>query len=144
MKVAIVLTGHCRDFDLTFSNFEKYLFKKYNADVYFNTWDVTQNSINTVGKNNLVEYPLDKDYLLLKLKPYLKNYNFECWEDYQKNRFANISFLDRPDDVFKVNPRAIYHGTYYVERIRDQWWMVKQAWNLIENPYQYDIIMTMI
>lgn len=141
MKVAIVLTGHCRDFDLTFKNFEEHLFKKYNADVYFNTWDVNQHSINSVGKFNLAHHPVDKDDLLQKLKPYLKNYNFESWERYQSNRFSNISFLEREDDVFKVNERAIYHGSYYVERIRDQWWMVKEAWKLIDNPDQYDIIM---
>jgi hypothetical protein len=141
MKVAIVLTGHCRDFELVFANLEEHLFKKYNADVYFNTWDVNQHSINSVGKFNLVNHPIDKDYLISKLQPYLKNYNFVSWENYEKNRFPNISLLEREDDVFKVNTRAIYHGTYYIERIRDQWWMVKQAWDLIENPYQYDIIM---
>lgn len=141
MKVAIVLTGHCRDFDKSFSNLEEQLFKKYNADVYFNTWDVNQHSINSVGKFNLAYHPVDKDYLVSKLKPYLKNYNFESWDSYQKNRFPNIVFLDRHDDVFKVNARAIYHGTFYTERIRDQWWMVRKAWGLIENPNEYDVIM---
>ena len=28
MKVAIVLTGHCRDFELAFPNLEEHLFKK--------------------------------------------------------------------------------------------------------------------
>lgn len=141
MKVAIVLTGHCRDFDKTQSFFEENLFKKYNADVYFNTWDVNQQSVNTFGKFNLPNRPVDKNLLISKLQPYLKKYNFESWEEYQKNRFPAISFLDRENDVFKTNERAVYHGTYYVERIRDQWWMVKKAWSLIENPFEYDIIM---
>jgi hypothetical protein len=142
MKIAIVLTGHSRDFNSTFKNFEEHLFKKYNADVYFNTWDVNQRSINIVGRGfNLAHHPIDKNDLLEKLKPYIKNYNFESYENYEKNRFPNIEFSDRPDDVFKVNERAIYHGSYYVERIRDQWWVVKNAWKLIENPYQYDLIM---
>lgn len=143
MKVAIILTGHCRDFDKTFESFENNVFKKYNADVYFNTWDVNQNSVNR-GVNshfNLPNHPVDRESILTKLKPYLKNYKFESWEDYEKNRFPNISFLDREDDVFKVNERAIYHGSFWVERLRDQWWMVKNAWDLIEDPYSYDVIM---
>ena len=141
MKIAVVLTGHCRDFDKTFPSFEENVFKKYNTDVYFNTWDVNQHSINSVGKFNLPKYPVNKEELLEKLNPYIKNYNIESSENYEKNRFPNIEFIDRPDDVFKVNERAIYHGSYYVERIRDQWWMVKEAWKLIEKPYEYDLIM---
>lgn len=141
MKIAVVLTGHCRDFDKTFPSFEENVFKKYNTDVYFNTWDVNQQSVNTFGKFNLPNKPVNQNGLINKLKPYLKNYNFENWENYQKNRFSTISFLEREDDVFKINERAKYHGSYYVERIRDQWWMVKKAWKLIENPYEYDLIM---
>jgi hypothetical protein len=140
MKIAIVLTGHSRDFNKSFPKFKE-IFDKYNADVYFNTWDVNQHSINSVGSFNLPKYPINKEELLEKLNPYIKNYNIESSENYEKNRFPNIEFIDRPDDVFKVNERAIYHGSYYVERIRDQWWMVKNAWKLIENPYQYDLIM---
>jgi hypothetical protein len=75
MKVAIILTGHCRDFDKTFESFENNVFKKYNTDVYFNTWDVNQNSVNR-GVNshfNLPNHPVDKESILTKLKPYLKN-----------------------------------------------------------------------
>lgn len=140
MKIAIVLTGHSRDFNKSFPKFKE-IFDKYNTDVYFNTWDVNQHSVNSVGRFNLPKYPVNKEELLEKLNPYIKNYNIESSENYEKNRFPNIEFIDRPDDVFKVNPRAVHHGSFYVERIRDQWWMVKNAWKLIENPYQYDLIM---
>jgi hypothetical protein len=140
MKIAVVLTGHCRDFDKSFPKFKE-LFEKYNCDVYFNTWDINEHSINTLGKFNLSKHPVDKEKLISTLSSYLKNYNFESWENYEKNRFPKIEFIDRADDVFKVNPRAIHHGSFYVERIRDQWWMVKKAWGLIENPYEYDLIM---
>jgi hypothetical protein len=142
MKVAVILTGHCRDFDKTFDTFKNSIFDKYNTDVYFNTWDVNQSSVNREvnGHFNLPNRYVDTSILLEKLKPYLKNYNFESWENYEKNRFPNISFLDRPDDVFKTNERAIYHGSFWVERLRDQWWMVQRAWKLIPNPYEYDVI----
>lgn len=140
MKIAIVLTGHCRDFDKSLPKFKE-IFEKYNCDLFFNTWDVNEYSINSLGKFNLSKHPVNKEKLISSLSPYLKNYNFQNWEEYEKNRFPKIEFIDRVDDVFKVNPRAIYHGSFYVERIRDQWWMVKNAWKLIDNPYQYDLIM---
>jgi len=139
MNIAVVLTGHSREFDKTFPKFKE-IFEKYNADVYFNTWDVNEYSINSLGKFNLAKHPVDKDSIIQKLKPYLVNYNFESWDDYEKNRFSPIQFLDRADDVFKINERAIYHGSYWVERLRDQWWVVKKAWNLIDDPYKYDLI----
>jgi hypothetical protein len=141
MKIAVVLTGHSRDFDKTFDSFRQNIFEKYNTDVYFNTWDVNQHSINSVGKFNLAYHQVDKENLIQKLKPYLKKYNFENYSEFEKNRFPNIGLIDRENDVFKVNERAKYHGPFYIERIRDQWWMVKEAWKLIDDPYSYDVIM---
>lgn len=142
MKVAVILTGHSRDYLKTFDSFDKAILQKYSPDVYFNTWDVNQASPerNINRTFNIPQRTVDKDSIIERYNPYLKNYNFESWEDYQKNRFQPIKFLDRDDDVFKKNERAIYHGSYWVERLRDQWWMVQKAWNIISNPYQYDVI----
>ena len=142
MKIAVILTGHCRDFHKTFDTFKNNVFDKNDVDVYFNTWDVTQKSVNrkVTGHFNLPNHYVDKSFILDKLNPYLKNYNFESWENYEKNRFPNISFWDRENDVFKTNERAIQHGSMWVERLRDQWWMVRKAWDLIPNPYSYDVI----
>jgi hypothetical protein len=49
--------------------------------------------------------------------------------------------LDRENDIFKTNERAKYHGSFWVERLRDQWWVVKKGWELIKNPQQYDVIL---
>ncbi len=142
MKVAVILTGHCRDYEKSFSFLETNVLKKYDCDLYINTWDVNQHSVNTgqIGNFNLPLHLVDTDALLKNYQSNLVNYNIECWENYMKNRFPNISFLDRPNDVFKVNERAIYHGSFWVERLRDQWWMIQKGWSLIENPQQYDVI----
>ena len=140
MKVAVLLTGHCRDYENTVTSLQKNVLDKYDCDLYFNTWDVNQHSINTgqIGNFNLPLHPIDKNKLISTFNP--KNYNIESNSKYSKNRFANIKFIDRENDVFKVNERAIYHGSFWVERLRDQWWMIQKCWNLIPNPYQYDVI----
>lgn len=142
MKVAILLTGHSRDFNKSFDFLKKAILDVYDCDVYFNTWDVNQTSPDRgmTRTFNIPEKPLDKQPLIEKYQPYLKNYNFESWDSYTNNRFPSLSLLDRPDDVFKVNERAIYHGSFWVERLRDQWWMIQKGWRLIENPQQYDVI----
>lgn len=143
MKVAILLTGHSRDFYKTFQSLKKTILDVYDCDVYFNTWDVAQPSPD-IGMNrtfNIPERSMDKLPLIEKYQPYLKNYNFESWDSYTNNRFPSLSFLNRPDDVFKVNERAIYHGSFWVEKLRDQWWMIQRGWHLIENPQQYNLIL---
>jgi hypothetical protein len=145
MKVAILLTGHSRDYNKTFDSLKKNVLDVYDCDVYLNTWDVNQTSPDR-GINrtfNIPEKAFDTQSLITKYQPYLKNYNFESWDSYTNNRFPSISFLDRPDDVFKVNERAIYHGSFWVERLRDQWWMINKGWKLIDNPEQYDVIFRM-
>ena len=142
MKVAVILTGHCRSYEQTFENLKQYVLDRYDCDLYFNTWDVNEPSAERQvnATFSLPKKPVEQSAVIEKYTPYLKNYNFESWESYTNNRFPNISFIDREGDVFKVNERAIYHGTYWVERLRDQWWMVQRGWNLIQNPNQYDVI----
>lgn len=142
MKLAVILTGHTRNFEKTFESLKKNVLDKHDCDLFINTWDKNQNSVNTgqFGKFNLMYHPVDKNLINQTYQPYLKKSNFESIEDYENNRFEPIQFLNRENDVFKVNERAIYHGTFWVERLRDQWWMVKKAWGLIDNPYSYDKI----
>ena len=44
MKVAILLTGHSRDYNKTFDSLKKNVLDVYDCDIYFNTWDVNQTS----------------------------------------------------------------------------------------------------
>lgn len=142
MKVAVLLTGHSRDYSKTFESLKNNILEKYDCDVYFNTWDVSESSPDRgISRTfNISPRKVNTQSLVNTYQHYLKNYNIEDSENYTKNRFSNISFLDRNDDVFKTNERAIYHGSYWVERLRDQWWMIKKGWSLIENPYQYNVI----
>jgi hypothetical protein len=142
MKVAVLLTGHSRDYSKTFESLKNNVLDKYDCDVYLNTWDINQSSPDrSVNVSfNLPNKNVDVDLLIKKYSKYLKKYNVENWETYKNNRFQPIQFLDRENDVFKTNERAIQHGSYWVERLRDQWWMIKTGWSLIENPNEYDVI----
>jgi hypothetical protein len=142
MKVGVLLTGHSRSYEKTFDSLKQLVLDEYDCDIYINTWDVTEPSADRKSDItfSLPNKPVEQSLLIEKYSPYLKKYNFESWENYKNNRFPNISFIDRDNDVFKINERAIYHGSYWVERLRDQWWMVQRGWNLIENPYEYDVI----
>ncbi len=142
MKVAVILTGHCRDYEKTLDALKENVLDKHDTDLYINTWDVNQNSpIRDISASfNLPSKKINEQKLLQAYSLYLKNYNIESYEDYKKNRFSNIKFIERVNDIFKTDNRAIQHGAYWIERLRDQWWMIQKGWNLIETPQQYDVI----
>jgi hypothetical protein len=43
MKIGVCLSGHYRNFDYNYESWEKYLFSKYDCDVFLHTWDVMGN-----------------------------------------------------------------------------------------------------
>lgn len=129
------MTGFARTYKRTYSNFKKNILDNYDSDVYICSWDKCQ--IKT--GSNLTK--VNESEILDQYKDNLSSYKFVNYEDFYDNRFKNIDFIDRDDDVFKVDGRAIEHGSFWVERLRDQWYIVNEAFKLIENPDKYDLIM---
>lgn len=147
MKVAVVLTGFCRNYEKTYENLYRYILEKYNADIFISSWDVIQHrpvnwdSNNPTSNYQIPTSALDVDSVigLYNKNKNLISYNFENWENFCKNRF---NFLDISNNYnFQINQRAKYHGSFWVERLRDQWYVVKKGWDLIKNPKQYDVIL---
>jgi len=141
MKLALLLTGHPRTYRQTICSLKKSLLDNYDIDIYFFTWNKTQG----ITLNNSEFEPEDfsmedlvKDY---RSSGNLVKYKFADIEEYKRNRFNNIKFLDRENDVFKVDPSARHHGSFWVERLRDQWYGVKQCYSLIEDVSKYDCIL---
>jgi hypothetical protein len=65
MKIGICLSGHYRNFDYNYESWEKYLFSKYDCDVFLHTWDIIGNRENTgdvhVEENtNIIPYTKDR------------------------------------------------------------------------------------
>jgi len=136
MKIAIVMTGHVKGWQRTYESLQKCIFGKHDVDIYISTWDV-----NNVGRNgNPDDYPaIDIQPVIDLYKP--KKIHVEKHIEYHKNRFPKIVFDERANDIFKINEHAKQHGSYWVERMRDMWYIIKQGYLLIDNPEEYDLIM---
>ena len=72
MKIGVCLSGHYRNFDYNYESWEKYVFSRYNCDVFLHTWDMmgnrnegSQNDVNfseSLDKVKYTEYELKKKY----------------------------------------------------------------------------------
>lgn len=131
MKVALILTGFTRSHIQNFDSIKQLILNRYETDVYFATWNKTQSNVRSelLKSNN--------ENIIELYKNYLKEYTIVDFDFYQQNR-KPITFLNREEDVFKVNKRAIEHGPFWVERLRDQWYLVNLAEKLIYG--KYDIV----
>jgi len=133
MKTALILTGYSRRYKECRESVKRFL-DTYNADVYIATWNKTNSSINT-PKIDLV----DNNDVIESYKPlvsYIQNH-----DEYYNTRFPIIDIYSKQENnVFKTNARAIEHGSRWVERLRDQWYIVKEGYKLIPNPLKYDCI----
>jgi hypothetical protein len=149
MKVAVLLTGYCRDYQYTYDSIDSTIFTKYDTDIYISSWNVIQQrpeNWDSTNPQSNKEYPVTPADMAGVIRLYNSNnklidFNFENWNRFYENRFSNIELLDRENDIFKTNERAKYHGSFWVERLRDQWWVVKKGWELIKNPEKYDVIL---
>lgn len=147
MKVAVILTGFCRKYEETHQSMYLHLFKKYNADIFISSWDVVQYRPENWDSNNpklnyeLPTYKLDTESIinLYNKDGKLVSYNFENWNNFVNNRFSNLDLSNNQTIIHNV--RAKKHGSFWVERLRDQWYIVKKGWDLIQNPSDYDIIL---
>lgn len=128
MRIALLLTGFTRSHQNNFNSIRKFILDRYDTDVYFATWDKTQGNLNSslFDSNNSAIIDLYSNKL--------KNYSIINFEEYLGNKKI-INFIDRENDVFKVDQRAIQHGSFWVERLRDQWYLVNIANNLISENY---------
>ena len=144
MKIAIVLTGHVRGWKNTYKNFKRYLIDPYDTDIYISTWNVThpgwhleQKKVSdmnfmTIGINEVID----------TYKPV--EYHIENHDEFYKNRFSPIHNNGKDNDPLVINkhhPTGYENMWLWVERFRDQWYMVKKGGELIGNPNQYDLIM---
>ncbi len=135
MKVALLLTGFVRTYLQTFPNLKEKILDSHDVDVYICSWDKSQ-------LRSLEQYSeINKTDILETYKNWLVDAKFLSHDGYEIVKPSPIQFIDRENDVFKVNERAIAHGSYWVERLRDQWFIVQQAFNMISDYEKYDIIM---
>lgn len=133
MKIAVMLTGFLRSHLQVLVNIKHNLLDRYDCDLYCGTWDINQWYINQPYDN------INTNTCFDCYKHYNLKYKIYSYSDYNINKSC-IAFHNRQHDVFSVNTRAKQHGSKWVERLRDQWWLVQQTWNLIDNGKLYDKI----
>jgi len=131
MRVAILLTGFCRTFDTIKFTVEE-IIQRYNADVYIATWNVTDNRQTKEVLPSIVTADNFKDLSNLRACSI-----FDL-DYYNKNKITFIQ-NDRSDDVMITDPRAIEHGQYWANRLRDQWYLVNLGFKSILGDY--DVIL---
>jgi hypothetical protein len=136
MKIAIIMTGHVKGWKRTYEGLQNHVLRHHDVDFYLSTWDV-----DNIGRNGTPNHysAVDIEPVVQLYKP--KKFRVENHNRYHQNRFPPIAFEEREDDVFKTNTHAIEHGRYWVERMRDMWYIIKQGYLLIDHPEEYDLIM---
>jgi hypothetical protein len=130
MKIALLLTGFIRQHSNCKESVLEHIIKKYDTDVYFATWNKTQSYLNSslipVNYQELIDsYTNTNGFLVLD------------YDNYMENKIP-IKFQKRKNDVFLINQRAKEHGKFWIERLRDQWYVIQQGFLII--PNRYDII----
>jgi hypothetical protein len=131
MRVAILLTGFYRTFDSIKNNVND-ITKRYNADVYVATWNFSDarlgKAIQPTGitRGNFSDINNLKDCVILDIN----NYN--------SNRIA-FAPNGRWGDAMITIQRAVEHGEFWANRLRDQWYLVNEGFKSIKG--EYDVIL---
>lgn len=148
MNIALLLTGFPRYFDRTYPELYNNIISKYNTDIYISTWDKVNLRKNTIDNSN--DLPIghrnekyintDINNLISFYNKNLKKISITNFNKYLDNKNTLLLTNNYSNDIFKNNDRAKTHGSFWVERLRDQWYIVKNGYNIIDNPESYDII----
>jgi hypothetical protein len=129
MKIALILTGFTRTYKHSFPLLQKNILDRYDVDLYLATW-------NKRDDGTYIDINYEKLYSGYNLKEsVVKNIDF-----YNAEKFV-IKKLTRENDVFDYNQRAKIHGEYWANRLKDQWFLVKTAFQSINNINSYDLIL---
>ena len=125
MKTAILFTGFVRSYSIFGEQLHVNLLKAFsNADLYFCLWDV----IDLTNSNKVNLDPI------LKICKSMKVLNW----NYHKDLVKKTIKLDRQNDIYNINKFAISQGVEASNRIKNQWYLVRQGMDLIAD--NYDIV----
>ncbi len=149
MKIALLLTGFAHRYESSFMSIKQKILDQHDTDIYISSWDMIEDKYqphdayllqyDSNGAPNPIMVDIDTNAIIQFYQPYLVKYKFNNYKEYHSNRFDNIKFLDRGNDIFLVNDDAKSRGSFWIERLRDQYYILSAGWDLIENKEQYDI-----
>lgn len=141
-RVAVVVTGHLRTYKMHFPHFQKHLLDLHDVDCYLSTWD--WNHVGVMNGGTLVKTKPEILEEKLSIYPNIKKLIIS---DYKKINTISENYIKSYGE-FGICEDAFYKK--YIGGIVErktmpynagQWWPVQEAFNSIEDPEQYDVIM---
>jgi len=154
MKIATIITGHLRGGLLNFRHAYYNFFSRYDTDIYISTWD-RQESDHKVAEKHLLPW---------KETGKLINFKIHNAEEYDRNKKLYTLDYDRShniEDICKLSKQQIFSRfmdqsqekarqthcgfaheavEYWANRIKDQYYMVKKSFDLVQDYRKYDLI----
>jgi len=154
MKIAAIITGHLRggiqNFHPAYNNF----FSRYDSDIYISTWNQQEGGPEITEQHlfpwketgRLINYKIHdlKEYERTKkwyVEDYERTYNIEDICRLSKHQvfaqFMNESEQEKRGTHCGFGPEAI---EYWANRIKDQYYMVRKSFDLLDDYEKYDTI----
>ena len=124
MKIALLLSGQIRNAKESFSSIKSNILDAYETDVYINTWLPENQTASTWGY--VVENDCSIDELISQYKP-----KKILVEDFDKKRESIDPFFSGISSEFPETRVPVIFYMHYKN---------KGAFNLIDNPEEYDFI----
>jgi hypothetical protein len=133
-NLAILITGFLRHHRETFSTLREHLLDRYpDVRLFVATWDIENNARGAgIQKEKVNNTPVSMAEIADFYSPYLADISMRNYSAFMRAAPA-IPPIARPEDVLIVNPRAKTHGVFWMERIRAQWWIVRDGLRMIDN-----------
>jgi len=157
MKTAVVITGHLRSGIQNFIHMYEHFFSSHKTDVYIATWnkqenirgghEVIEDHLLPWKKTNLIRskiYDIDKYNQSKELftLDYDRKHSIEDICDLPKHQIFSM-FMNESEEKIRQTHCGFYPEAieYWNNRIKDQYYLIRQSFNLLNNYQEYDLIL---
>ncbi len=134
MRTAILLTGFLRQKEATRAVILEKLVAAFDARLFVASWDIADiakgDSVTNDGER-LDPTPQTAAGIAAFYGDCVADVSLRCWSLFAREDHA-LRQLDRPGDVFRINPRAASHGIGWSARLFAQWLIVRDGLRMIE------------
>ena len=145
-KVAMVLTGHLRNYKVNFENLKQHILNHHDVDIYVSTWDL--NSIKSKRLAILIKMSDDEIFNRIGLYPNVKKILINKTEEV--SALAQLEYdlakSEERSGKWDINNKKYslfpYHTKFdEIVKISSAWYCVQEGFKLIENVDSYDILL---
>lgn len=145
-KVAMVLTGHLRNYKENFENLKKCILDHHDVDTYVSTWDMNDIKSKRIAK--LIKMPDEEIINRLSIYPNVKSIKIS--NTVEVAEMAKLEYglakTEKRSGKWDLNnkkyPLFPYYTTFEeIVKISSAWYCVQEGFKLIDNPNTYDVIL---